>query len=428
MGTAILSPGHLIGREIVCRKLGFALGVLAVGVAAGCAVGAATLLRGYDTRAERALAAKERALNAQMQRMQDAYRKIMKRMGFNILILPAAQDLSDFYAEHYAREDMPESYADRLAESRVFTIRHLLPMLQQKVEWPEHRRSVLLIGTRGEVPLPHRIVRKPIDQPVPAGCVVLGYELHRSLGFRAGDELVFRGRAFRVHACHGQRGTKDDISLWVDLAAAQEILGKPGRINAIMALQCRCAFADVSKVREEVARVLPETKVIELAGKALARAEARGRAAAEAQAALAREKRARRAQQMRRNELAVLVLSVVALACAGFVGFLSFLNTRNRRSEIGLLRALGVSRARILAVFLGKAALAGVIGGCLGLFAGFFAAWADPDLSLTGVAAAYDVPLAVGVLFAAVLLSVVACWLPALPAVRRDPARVLMEE
>ena len=64
-------------------------------------------------------------------------------------------DLSDLYAEGYASKLMPESYTQRLAESKLITVRHLLPMLEQKLQWPEQKRTIILIGTRGEVPLSH---------------------------------------------------------------------------------------------------------------------------------------------------------------------------------------------------------------------------------------------------------------------------------
>ncbi len=165
----------------------------------------------------------------------------MKNLGFNLLILPSNQKLSDFYADDAVSAYMPDTYATRLAEAKIVTIRHLLPSLQEKVLWPERKRTIILIGTRGEVPSMFRDAREPILVAVKKGHAVVGHELAESLGLKAGDRITLFGRTFTVSQCNEERGSKDDISIWIDLAEAQEILGKPGRINAILALKCLCA-------------------------------------------------------------------------------------------------------------------------------------------------------------------------------------------
>ena len=85
--------------------------------------------------------------------LEDDYRKIMLGLGFNVLILPKDQNLADFYAEDFASKLMPENYAERLVQARVVSINHVLPILQQKLKWPERERTIQLVGTRGEIAL-----------------------------------------------------------------------------------------------------------------------------------------------------------------------------------------------------------------------------------------------------------------------------------
>ena len=89
-----------------------------------------------------------------------------------------------------------------------------------------------------------------------------------------------------------QRGNQDDITLWINLREAQQILGKEGRINAIQALECNCAADRLGQIRDDIGRVLPDTQVIEFSSQALARAEARNRAAAEAHESIRASRRA----------------------------------------------------------------------------------------------------------------------------------------
>ncbi|MHC5054830.1 MAG: FtsX-like permease family protein [Planctomycetota bacterium] len=421
---------HLIAQEMRHRPLNVLPAAAAVAVAAGALVASVMVLALFDRQTEALLAAKERAVEEQMKEMEDEFRKITKRMGFNVLILPKDQELGDFYAENYAEKTMPEEYAERLANARdVVTIRHLLPMLQRKVVWPERKRRVLLIGVRGEMPWAHRSSMKPLLEPVPPGSAVLGWELHRALGLRKDDALTFMGREFRVHALHPERGSVDDITLWVNLQEAQALLGLEGRINSMMALECKCAWADLPKVRKEIQGVLPDTQVVELAGKALARAEARREAERNARALVAREKEHRAALRAERQGLVALLVPAAVAVAVVLVGVLTYLNVRERRSEIGVLRALGLRTSQILAAFLGKACIIGIAGSMLGVGAAVLAGpWVAGAASVADAARAAGGVFVAGVVFATPLVTVLAAWLPALAAAREDPAAVLREE
>ena len=419
---------RLVLKEILHRKSAFALGVLCVTVASAVLVGALTLLRGHDIRTEQIVAAKEAEVKRRLAKLKDDYRKITKRMGFNVLILPKDQDLAALYAEGRSTKLMPQSYAKRLADSRVMTVRHLLPILRQRITWPEKRRTIILIGVLGEAPLLHRsIARKPIMHPVTPGTAVLGHELHESLNIGKGDKLRLMGRNFTVTKIHPERGNKDDITIWVDLNAAQEMLKQPRLISGILALECLCAWADVGKVRKEITSVLPDTKVVEFAGKALARAEARKTAARHAAESIDREKATRARLRAARESLAAVLAPIVIAACGVWVAYLAFSNVRERRAEIGILRALGVTSAAVLWIFLCRAIVMGLLGALLGEAIGVFAGAA---LAEKGTSAAHLASPLLLLLVALVTpaLSAVAGFAPAVMASRQDPAEILREE
>jgi putative ABC transport system permease protein len=464
-----MSVWRLIAKEIAYRKLSFAVGVLSVMVAVGCLVAELTLLDGHDVRTEQIIAGKigqtqrrvdeqkrqvERRVRklqvdvrARVAELQDDMRKIMKGLGFNVLILPEGQNVSEVYSQGFASKTMPEHYVDKLANSRLVTINHLLPSLTQKIAWREQQRTIILIGTRGEVPIAYRDPKRPLVDPVERGHAVVGYELHRSLKLNVGDKIRLMGQEFAVSKLHPQRGTKDDITVWINLAEAQTLLKRKGLINAILALECFCSGSAVGKIRDEIERILPGTQVIEKSGQALARAEARSRAAIEAKQALARAKveageAVQRAvadgrlaiqhERDNRDELrdellgfAKWVIPSVLVACVAWVGLLTFANVRERAGEIGILRAIGVRSTSIFQVFLAKAMIVGFLGACLGYAAGFAlgARWAEAG----GASGLFDPLLAVGVVVLAPLLAGLAGWAPALIAAQKDPAVILRE-
>lgn len=425
---------QLVIREILYRKVSFVLGLVSVVVAVGCLVGALTILRAHDIRTQQILERKEARTKQQMAKLNDDMRKAMLKLGFNVVILPKEQNLGDWYADDYGSKYMSEEYVERLVQSKIVTIRHLLPSLQQKIKWPERKRTIILVGTRGEAPDLHANPKRPLVEPVPAGTMVLGYELHQSLGLSVGDEVELLGEGFTVHKCHEERGSKDDITVWIHLGEAQELLGKEGLINAILAIECRCAWSDIAQVRAEIMQILPDTQVIEIESKALARAEARMRVGREAKESLKRERETRSRLRSEREHLVSILVPLVMAACGIWIGLLAFGNVRERRPEIGILRALGLRSGQILCLFLSKAMIIGLTGGALGVLAGFLAGKrVGAVLEQVGAGAAtaralFDPMLVILALVLAPFLSVVASWIPAMIASQQDPAEILREE
>src|SRR5205085_8686076 len=166
-----------------------------------CLVHQFLLLEDYDRHTEELLAAKEKETEKEMAKLEDDMRVITKNLGFNVRILPRELNLRDFHTKDFADKYMPEEYATRLAQSRIVTINHLMPTLQQRVIWKEQKDlPIILVGTRGEVPIKYQDKKKPILDAVPPGKIVLGYWPQQ--GYKPGDKLVLLGHNFTVHKLH----------------------------------------------------------------------------------------------------------------------------------------------------------------------------------------------------------------------------------
>lgn len=426
-----MTLGRLITREILHHKLSFFIGLTSVVVAVGVFISELTILEAYDLNTRHILAEKENRMTEDMKRMEDDYRKIMKELGFNLLILPKGQQLDNFYADGYASQYMPEEYVTKIAASDIVTIRHLLPSIEKKIRWPEQgNRTIILIGTRGEVPFLHGANLEPMLNPVPPGKIVMGYELWNSIGLKTGDMVRLLGREFEISTCHPQRGTKDDITAWIDLALAQEMFNNKGEINAILALKCICAGNDIASIRKELANILPETQIVELDINVVTRDKARLRAKATADSTLAAEKRYRATLRSEQEAFAAWLIPLVIIGSAVLIGALAFNNVRERRVEIGILRALGLRSRQILVIFLAKAFALGLSGALLGYVAGLTIGIITSELPAgAGIFGnLFNPGLLILSLVTAPLLSSFACWIPALTAARQDPAAVLSQE
>ncbi len=424
---------QLVAKEIRHRKLNYSLSVLATMIATASLIGSIVLLRAHDIRSNSILRQKEADLELRMDKLQDDTRKAMLKLGFNIVILPKNQNLSDWYADDYSVKYMPESYVDRIAESDIVSVRHLLPSLQQKIKWAERKRTIILVGTRGEVPNLHLSPQKPLVEPVPAGTITLGYELHQSMDIKVNDRVQLMGKTFTVHNLHEERGNKDDITAWIHLREAQELLGRMGQINAILALECLCTGNALPTIRREIAALLPGTQVIERGSRALARAEARTQVAREAEVSIEKERQGREILRRERERMASVLMPVIVLACALWIALMCFINVRSRREEIGILRTVGVSANRIFKLFISKHLSIGILGGFLGFLLGsllaVFLGGSDQIVPMGMIGSIWFwLAMAALAVIGASLLTVLAGWIPAMVASRQDPAEVLREE
>ncbi len=431
--SAPISLWCLIRREGRFRLGNALLGAVAVALAVAVWAACLVVMRGHDARTARALEALHQALADETAVLADGMRRATLKLQFNLVILPAGQDLRAWHTDSEIRGTLPETHVEHLARAEIVTIQHLLPIVQRRLFWEEQGRRIILVGTRGEVAQLHSAPKKPLVQPVSPGGIVLGHELHRSLGLKPGQRVVLMGREFTVQRCHEQRGSQDDITAWIDLAAAQELLGMRGQVHAILALECLCAgLPEVEAFRADIRRFLPDTDIIELGSKAFSRADARLSLAAEAKASAARAVAARRDLRQARQRLAGVLVPLAFLGGLVAVGALAASNARARTAEMALLRALGVPSWKLLAVLLARYGLLAVPAALAGCVAGsaagaLLAAGLDP-VALPGAVPFLTAREAAGAAAAALAATVLAAWLPALSAARRDPAAVLSSE
>lgn len=416
---------RLIVLEILYRKANFALGLLSVIVAVGCFVCGRLFLEEYDRQTERLADARQKETTTLMATLQDDIRKSMLRMGFNMMILPKAQSLAEFHAGDKETLCMPEEYGQRLKKRRVRTINHVLPTLQRKIDWTEKRCTVNVMGVSGEVYIQSPL-QLPLLEAIPANGMVVGEALAMALELTVGQEVTLAGRRFTITGIQPSRGTRDDSTLLINLNEAQEIFDKKGLINVILALECECGDDTLSKIRNEIASVLPDTQVVELSLLASARAEARRRAAAVAEKAAGQERVSREA--VRQEKVALFAILNMVLTCTAVIGMalLMTANVRERRVEIAAFRAMGFRVGAILVVFLGKAMVLGVLGAMLGYVGGALATAWYCDSAPQGPL--IQTRLLVTAMAGSLGLVCAASALPAILAARTDPATILREE
>lgn len=340
-----------------------------------------------------------------------AYRetkRVQRDIGFNLRIVPKAGSLDELLLAGYTQATMPESVADRLAEQKTVVYNHLVATLHGQVDADG---GPLLVTGLSPTKFPPGKKKPPMSPAIKPGNAHLGSLAAERLTVAEGGALELGGGSYRVERVAPATGGPDDLRVWLALSDAQELLGKPGQINEVQAIDCLCLDPSedpAAKVSAAVTEVAPETQVVMRQQIATARARQR--------------------QMLQR--LAGTAGPVVLLAGAAGLAVLAWLNVRRRAVEIGVLRVLGRSSATVAGLVLGRAALVGLIGALLGAAIGVEVAesWAPSLFPQTGAKATVDQESVRNTLLAAPLLAVAAAAVAASLAVVQSPAVVLRDE
>lgn len=438
MKRGIMKHWNIVVYEIKHRKLGFCAGLLSLTAATAGALIIVLQLRAHDLSTENIVIETEKNLRSEMTQLENRYRRIMRDMGHNVLIMNKEQDMAGF-----RRLGHPDTYMDyddvwKLAHGDLTTLNHLLPVLQKRIFWEEQETGIMLSGISGQVPVftkPEFLTedhqyRSPIVRRIPDGMANLGAEIAVALNLRPGETITLAGREFVINRIHARRGNDDDFTVSIPLHDAQEILGKENRINGIFALECVCSLDDLGKIHAEVEAILPHAKVYEFSSLIAPRAKVRQQAAEAHRRVVASVLQQRDEMRRDKERRAAVLLPLLFSGAALWIMLTIFANVRERRGEIGILRALGFLRREILAIFLLKALLMGVIGGfagcALGLYGGIV--WSGVAITKANVLTLLDPVMPVAALLAAPVLACLASVIPALAAAHIDPAKILAED
>jgi len=367
----------------------------------------------------------------------------LDNLGANILVLPQAASVDDYYTADIDAPTMPEEYVERIMTSALPGVDNLSPKLTRRALI--RGRSVVLTG----ITPANEIASKPVWQS--AGLVGADLTLtcdpnseeNRSLGYKderlqrkaveslpEGTCLVGSAAAVRLDLSEGEdfaipernedpeappsersfevakvlpeTGTVDDDRVFVNLKDAQAVFGIPEQVSAIEIMGCCNAISE--GLLSELRNILPDTRITTV------------------NQIVSTQLETNRLMQKVSLSFLVIVLIVGAISIGNYI----WANVNERRKEIGILRMIGAPRSNIYGMLLAKAVVLGAVGGVFGYVIGTVAGVIlGPEL------AGLDVPPVPVYLLWAVLLSVAAailgCLVPAWLAGRIEPFANMQE-
>ncbi len=195
--------------------------------------------------------------------------------------------------------------------------------------------------------------------------VLLGERLAQRLGRKAGDEIQVAGRTLRVTGILSSDGAEDN-QVVAPLALAQQILGRPGAVRRVL-------ISALTKPEDALARRDPKTMSPEMFDRWFCSPYVNS-IAHDLQQTIPHS-RAEQIRQVAQNEgtvlerikgLMLLVTLAALLASALAVSAAMATAIFERRSEVGLMKALGAGNSAVATLFFAEAALLAVIGGAFG--------------------------------------------------------------
>ena len=278
-------------------------------------------------------------------------------IGSNVVLLPSAVDQFAYHTDGgYSEVTMSEDLVEQLIQHQA-SLNHLIPMLERQAECSHGERSVTarVVGISASIPMPGR-PKSPMQRSVPSDAVQLGSRLAERLGIErdATAEVQIQGRPFQVSRVNRASGTWQDSAALMDLATAQSLFGLTNQVSRIEAIECtreQCEETGLTSdvvLSHELARITDQALLLRREQMAEARSSIR---------------------MLSRDNFRLLQTVLWFLMAMTLLG-LSCLNTFQRKSEIGVLQAVGYPPSRVMAMFLLRAMLLTIGGILVGLSTG----------------------------------------------------------
>ena len=334
-------------------------------------------------------------------------RVLQRDLGLNVIVISEQEDLDRYWTLGHAQQSMPEAYVERLAQQDVAN--RLVPMLRRHIEWMG--APAMLVGIAPEIFKRDATMKQVFGREVEPGTLVVGGALAQPRGLVEGQTVELLGEQFQVVTILGEAGRAEDAWVFASLEDAQRVLDQEGRINEIQAIECHCSedVADpLAELRAQLEPLLPGTQIV------------RRRELADA----------RREQRLSAERYLGTAVPAAVLLLAFLVAALAAQNARARRSEVGILRALGYGGGTIAGLLLGRLALLGFVGAGLGAAMGqALALGVGPTVyPVARASIGVEAGLVLSCLVGAPLFAALAGLIPTAFAATEDPARVLGAE
>lgn len=397
----------LVLKELWHRKSQLISGLLAITLGIGVIVG----IRSFSIVSEKAVAVN------------------LDNLGANIMILPQATSVDNYYAADIDAPTFPEEYVEKLLTSTIPGVDNLSPKLTRRVKignesvvltgiLPKSEMAAKPIWQSGGLQVNHanascapagtkkyadkKLQRKAIDTLAYTDCFV-GSGIASKLNLKQNDTITIVNKLFTVVRILPETGTIDDDRVFANLQTVQAILGTGDQISTIEIMGCCSAISD--GLLGQLRNILPDTKITTIGQIVSTQIE----------------------NNRLMNKISMVFLIIILFVGSISIGNYIWANVNERRKEIGILRMIGYHKQHIYYILMLKAFIMGLVGGVVGYIVGTFAAmWLGPQFASIAVSPIYSLLLVSIVI--SISISILGSFIPAYMAGKIEPFSNMQED
>jgi putative ABC transport system permease protein len=333
----------------------------------------------------------------------------LERFGANILVVPKTENLSLTYGGlslggvSFEMEEINESDLIKVGSIRnAANVAAMGPVVLGIIEVSDSK--VLMAGVDFKAskilkPWWRTNGRQPkVDE------VLLGSEAASKLGLGIGENLISNGRVLKVSGINESTGSQDDQLVFAQLATAQTMLGKEGKVSMVE-IAALCKDCPIEEMIRQISGAIPGAKVMGIQ-----------------QVVKSRMETLSHFQKLSFGVSAVVILVGSLVVLVTMMG-----SVRERTREIGIFRAIGYRRGHIIRIVLLEAGIISALAGILGYLTGTGATKLFIPLFTESahVQVPFDPVMAGAALVLSILLGLLASIYPALLAANMDPNEAL---
>jgi putative ABC transport system permease protein len=394
-------------KELWHRKSQLVSGLLAIVLGIGVIVG----IRSFSVVSEEAVAVN------------------LDNLGANIMVLPQAASVDNYYSADIDAPTFPESYVEKLVTSTIPGVDNISPKLTRRVM--VGTESIVLTGIlpKSEIASKpiwqqgglvgealtascaptgpkkyanEKLQRKGIDTLATNDCFI-GSSIAQRFKLSEGTTITIENQIFNIAKVLPETGTIDDDRVFANLHTVQALLGTGSQISAIEIMGCCSAISDglLGKLRN----ILPDTRITTI-GQIVS---------------------TQIASNKMMNKISLVFLIIILFVGSISIGNYIWANVNERRKEIGILRMIGYHKRHIYYILMLKAFIMAIVGGIVGYIIGTLAAtWLGPQFAGIAVRPIYML-LLVSIIIS-ITISILGSVIPAYLAGKIEPFSNMQED
>ena len=394
-------------KELWHRKSQLVSGLLAIVLGIGVIVG----IRSFSVVSEEAVAVN------------------LDNLGANIMVLPQAASVDNYYSADIDAPTFPESYVEKLVTSTIPGVDNISPKLTRRVL--VGTESIVLTGIlpKSEIASKpiwqqgglvgealtascaptgpkkyanEKLQRKGIDTLATNDCFI-GSSIAQRFKLSEGTTITIENQIFNIAKVLPETGTIDDDRVFANLHTVQALLGTGSQISAIEIMGCCSAISDglLGKLRN----ILPDTRITTI-GQIVS---------------------TQVASNKMMNKISLVFLIIILFVGSISIGNYIWANVNERRKEIGILRMIGYHKRHIYYILMLKAFIMAIVGGIVGYIIGTLAAtWLGPQFAGIAVRPIYML-LLVSIIIS-MTISILGSVIPAYLAGKIEPFSNMQED